>query len=105
MAGEFNDRFEIVFTPTALSVDDNFAEVNDLTITELPNGEVQFRVGKKLQISNVIILDVLGRQVYNLQGSNSIEVYNLSQLSTAAYIAKVKLSNGQVISKKAIKQR
>lgn len=104
-AGVFNDRFEIVFTPSSLSINDNVVDANDLIISELSNGEVQFKVGKKHQISNVVILDILGREIYNLQGSNSTEVYNLSQLSNAAYIAKVTLSNGQVISKKAVKQR
>jgi len=102
--GVFNSRFEIVFTPSALSVDDNLVDANDLIITELSNGDVQFKIDAKLAISNVTILDVLGREVYNLQGSNSIEVYDLSKLSNAAYIAKVTLSNGQVLSKKAIKQ-
>jgi len=54
-------------------------------------------------IFNVEVLDILGRQIYNLQGSNSNEVYDLSILSNTAYIAKVTLSNGQVITKKAVK--
>ena len=101
--GEFNGRFEIVFTPSALSIDDNLVDANDLTITELPNGKVQFNVGKQLMIFNVEVLDILGRQIYNLQGSNSNEVYDLSILSNTTYVAKVTLSNGQVISKKAVK--
>ena len=102
--GIFNDRFEIVFTSTALTVNDNLADTNDLTIRELQNGDVQFKVSKKLHITNVVILDVLGREIYNLKGSNPRELYNLSRMSNTAYIAKVTLSNGQVISKKAIKR-
>jgi len=102
--GEFNNRFEIVFRTDALSVDDNQVDANDLTITELANGDVEIKVSKKLTISNVAIIDILGRQIYNLSGTSSREVYNLSNLSKAAYIAKITLSNGQVISKKAIKQ-
>ncbi len=104
-SGEFNNRFEIVFTPQALSINDNVITANDLIITELNNGEVQIKVSEQYTIQHVEILDVLGRQVYSLTGNNSVEVYNLSKLSNAAYIAKVTLSNGQVISKKAIKQR
>ncbi|WP_179021610.1 lamin tail domain-containing protein [Winogradskyella forsetii] len=104
--GEFNNRFEIVFTPSTLSIDDHFIDANALTIVELPNGDVEFKLNsKKNSISNVEILDALGRRIYNLKGSNATEVYNLSQLSQSAYIAKITLSNGQVISKKAIKQR
>ena len=103
--GEFKDRFEIVFTADVLSIDDNQIDVNELTIIELVNGEVQFKIEGNLTIINVEILDVVGRQVYNLKGNNSTERYNLSRLSKAAYIAKVTLSNGQIISKKAIKQQ
>ncbi|WP_179318875.1 GEVED domain-containing protein [Winogradskyella helgolandensis] len=102
--GEFNDRFEIVFTPTTLSIDDNIVEANEVTITELQNGDVQFKVGNNHTIKHVAIIDVTGRIIYSLQGNDAIEVYHLSKLSQAAYIAKITLSNGQVISKKAIKQ-
>ncbi|WP_439151051.1 hypothetical protein [Winogradskyella sp.] len=103
-AGEFNDRFEIVFRADALSIDDNIIGANELSIIELnDNGDVQFKVGSQFTITKVEILDVLGRQIYNFKGNSSVEVYNLSKLSRAPYVAKVTLSNGQVISKKAIK--
>ena len=103
--GDFNERFEIVFNPQTLSINNNVITANDLIITELNNGEVQIKVSEQYTIQHVEILDVLGRQVYSLTGNSSVEVYNLSKLSNTAYIAKVTLSNGQVISKKAIKQR
>ncbi|WP_296384128.1 hypothetical protein [Winogradskyella sp.] len=104
--GEFNERFEIVFRADALSIYDHSLNSNDLTITELSNGDVQITINStNLIIANVEILDITGRQVYNLIGHSSTEVYELSELSKAPYIAKVRLSNGQVISKKTIKQR
>ncbi|GGW55908.1 ASPM-SPD-2-Hydin domain-containing protein [Winogradskyella epiphytica] len=103
--GEFNDRFEIVFNPISLSIDDPFIDSNAISIIEFPNGDVQFSVAKHHSIKHVEILDVTGRRVYNLKGRSSVEVYDLSNLSQAAYIAKITLSNGQVISKKAVKQR
>lgn len=103
--GEFNERFEIVFRADALSIDDKQLDDNDLSIVEQSNGDVRFSIGKNQTITNVEILDVLGRQIYNLKGNSSVEVYDLSRLSNAAYIAKVTLSNGQVISKKAIKRK
>ncbi len=102
--GEYNNRFEIVFRADALSIDEHQVDANDVTVTELANGAVEIKVDKKLSISNVAILDILGRQIYDLSGTRSREIYNLSNLSKAAYIAKITLSNGQVISKKAIKQ-
>ncbi|WP_179351127.1 choice-of-anchor D domain-containing protein [Winogradskyella vidalii] len=103
--GEFNERFEIVFETNALSIDENLLNANDLTITELQNGHVEFKVGSAYTIKHVAIIDVTGRLIYNLSGNNATEVYDLSRLSQAAYVAKITLSNGQVISKKAIKQR
>lgn len=104
-AGRFDNRFEIVFTPTTLSVDDKLLDPNDLSIVELQNGDVQIKVSSNHTIDKVEIIDMTGRRIYTLKGSKAIEVYDLSNLSKATYIAKVKLSNGQVISKKAIKQR
>ena len=103
--GEFNNRFEIAFRADALAVDDNFIDSNDLTLVELSNGDVKFNIGKNLTINHVEILDLLGRRIYSLQGGHSTEIYDLSQLSKSAYIANVTLSNGQTISKKAIKQK
>ena len=102
--GEFNDRFEIVFQPEALSVNENVLDPNDVTIVELGNGDVKFSVGKNIIIDTVEILDVLGRTIYKLRGQNSTETYNLSQLSQATYIARITLSNGQTFTNKAVKR-
>ncbi|MGJ8591239.1 MAG: T9SS sorting signal type C domain-containing protein [Aquaticitalea sp.] len=102
--GEFNERFEIVFRDTSLSVIENEIPTSGLTIVELPNGEVKFVVGNSLEIKSVEIIDLLGRTLYKLQGNGNTEIYNLSNLSQSAYIAKVTLSNGQVITKRAVKR-
>lgn len=102
--GEFNNRFEIVFRADVLSVNDNQIKPNQLTLIELANGNVEISVNQNIAIKTVEILDITGRQIYNLTGSNSTEAYNLSKLSKAAYIARVTLSNGQTVTKKAIKQ-
>jgi len=105
-AGEYNNRFEIVFRTANLSIEDHLIHANGISITELTNGDVEFKLNSNQNtITNVEILDMLGRRVYNLRGNTTTEVYNLSQLSQSAYIAKITLSNGQVISKKAIKQQ
>lgn len=103
--GEFNNRFEIVFQPEALSVTENEISPNDVSIVELGDGDVKISVGPSLIIKNVEIIDMVGRTIYQLQGHNSVEVYNLSRLSQATYIARITLSNGQIISKKAIKRK
>jgi len=102
--GEFNSRFEIVFKDQALSVIENEITVNELSIIELSNGQVKFSVGSGLNIYSVEIIDMLGRTLYRLKGHSNTEIYELSNLSQAAYIAKVTLSNGQVITKRAVKR-
>ena len=102
--GEFNTRFEIVFSANALSVNDIAADANALKISELQDDQVQFSTSNNLSIKSVRIYDLLGRQLYNLRGNRSIEVYNLSNLSSAVFIAKIELSNGAIITKKAIKK-
>ncbi len=102
--GEFNDRFEIVFQSEALSIGENEIDSNGLTIIELQNGSVKFSVGNNLRIDTIEIIDLLGRTLYNLKGNNSTEIFELSNLSQSAYIAKVRLSNGQTIVKRALKR-
>jgi hypothetical protein len=101
--GEFNNRFEIVFQPEALSINENELSPNDLTIVELGNGDVKFSVGKNMTINAVEIIDMLGRTIYELKGQSNTETYDLSNLSQATYLARVTLSNGQTITKKAMK--
>ncbi|WP_298893223.1 choice-of-anchor D domain-containing protein [uncultured Psychroserpens sp.] len=103
--GEFNSRFEIVFQPEALSVNENDIDPNNFTIVELNDGDVKFSVGNALLIQHVEILDAIGRVIYQLKGNNNVETYNLSRLSQSTYIARVTLSNGQVITKKAVKRK
>ncbi|WP_136482083.1 T9SS sorting signal type C domain-containing protein [Cognatitamlana onchidii] len=100
--GEFNDRFEIVFSEKALSINDKLSQNNSLRIIELNDGFVQFKTSEQLLIKKVSIYDVLGRQLYDLKGNSSSEIYKLENLSNATYIVKVQLSNGSVLTKKIV---
>jgi hypothetical protein len=70
----------------------------------LEDNQVQFTTSDNLNIKAVKIFDLLGRQLYNFKGNNSTETYTLSNLSSTVYIAKVELSNGAIVTKKAIKK-
>ncbi len=102
--GEFNKRFQIAFSDKALSTNAMGLNDNALKIFELANDHVNFKLSDNLKIKSVTIFDLLGRQLYNLKGANSSETYQLSKLKNTVYIAKVELSNGAIITKKAIKQ-
>jgi len=101
--GEFNTRFEIAFK-NGENTSNEEVPIN-LLITELDDGTVRFSVNDKLRIESVQIIDLLGRTLYQLKGNESSETYNLSRVSQAMYIAKVLLSNKQVIFQKAIKRK
>ncbi len=103
--GEFNNRFEVVFTQPSLSISEQLLTSNSLSIIENENDQVTFKLTSDiLTIKNIKIYDVLGRLLYDLKTQNKIETFNLSSLSKTTYIAQVELSNGIVISKKAIKK-
>ncbi|AXP80412.1 hypothetical protein CJ739_1321 [Mariniflexile rhizosphaerae] len=102
--GEFNNRFEIAFSDQALTIEDALLSNNSLRIIELENGYVQFTTSNNLSIKAVSIHDLLGRQLYHFTGGSTSETYKLSNLNNSVYIAKVELSSGRVISKKAFKK-
>ena len=103
--GEFNDRFEIVFTETALSIGDVNIDKNTLQIIELQNGDVQFKVSSPYEMKSIEIIDLLGRTLYKLGAQGNSQTFSLSNLSQATYLAKVELTNGYVITKKALKRK
>jgi hypothetical protein len=102
--GEFNERFEIVFNQDALSLGDQTITNNDLSIIELRNGDLQFKLSGNLAMLSIQIIDLQGRILYDLKTEGNSKAYNLSNISLAPYLAKVTLSNGATITKKAIKR-
>ena len=102
--GEFNARFEILFMEETLATVRQDIDTKELSIIELSDGRVRFSVGHDLTIQHIEILDQLGRRLYQLKGNSGIQIHELSKLSQATYLAQVTLSNGQVITKKAIKR-
>ncbi|HEY5686942.1 MAG TPA: hypothetical protein VIS27_01405, partial [Yeosuana sp.] len=102
--GEFTNRFEIVFNAQALSADTFDLNANTVQIIQLDDNHVTFKASGNLNIKTVTIYDLLGRQLYQLEGSHNEETYNLSNLQHSVFIAKVALSNGALVTKKAIKK-
>ncbi len=101
--GEFNNRFQIGFNAQALSNDEFEIAADQLSIVELENDNIQFKISNNSTIKSVSIFDLLGRQLYSLKGQNSTETYRFSNLNSSIFIAKVELSNGLIITKKAVK--
>ncbi|GAB1856961.1 hypothetical protein MHTCC0001_17970 [Flavobacteriaceae bacterium MHTCC 0001] len=99
--GEFNNRFEIVFSANTLS-NDAIALKNALNIAQLDSENIQFSSDRS-SIKNIAIFDALGRTLYTLTADSNSETFNLSKLKSAVYIATVELANGATVSKKFIK--
>ncbi|WP_370214713.1 IPT/TIG domain-containing protein [Mesoflavibacter profundi] len=102
--GEFNNRFEIVFTNPALSVDEFTLNNENTSIISLPNDEIKVTAPKHLKIKNVTIYDALGRKIIKLKGQENTETYQLNNISQAVYLAEIELSNKQIVTKKFIKK-
>ncbi len=102
--GEFNDRFEIVFNSEALSLESSKIKDKTLSIIERQNGDVQFKLTGNQTMKSIQIIDLQGKTVYNFKTNSNSETYNVSNISQTAYIAKVELSDGYVITKKAVKR-
>ena len=102
--GEFNNRFEIAFTNKALSVNDVQLNTKAFKIVELQDDLVQFNTNNNLTIKTVNVYDLLGRALYQFKGENTSETYRLSNLNNTVYIAKVTLSDGTLVTKKAVKK-
>jgi hypothetical protein len=102
--GEFNNRFEIVFSAQALSTDALTMDQSDLKIIELNNDFIQFSVPSTLSIKKINVFDLLGKHVVDFKGNSSNEKHHFYNLNTALYIAEVTLNNGDIITKKFIKK-
>ena len=102
--GEFNNRFEIVFTNPALSIDEFTLNNENTSIISLPNDEIKVTAPKHLKIKNVTIYDALGRKIIKLKGQENTETYQLNNISQAVYLAEIELSNKQIVTKKFIKK-
>lgn len=101
--GEFNERFEIAFSAAALSNDEFSLNVNAIKIVQLDDNNVQFTT-ETSTFKSIVVFDLLGRALYDLNGQDNDETYNLSTLKGSVYIANIELANGATISKKFIKR-
>jgi hypothetical protein len=103
---EFTDRFTIVFKEDSTLGVEDILETNESTlqITELDNDQVNFKTETSQTIESIIIYDIYGRKIYQFEGQSNSETFTLSNVKNAIYIARVQLSNGALITKKAVKQ-
>ncbi|RAJ12148.1 LamG-like jellyroll fold domain-containing protein [Olleya aquimaris] len=104
-AGEYNDRFDLVFqNKSAVLGVDNFETDNSL-IYYSTSQETLFVKGLKTEAKVVKLYNALGQEVYNNVSITNQQLENglkFSNLSTGLYIVSIKTENNQTIDKKII---
>ena len=103
--GVFENRFEIVFTNNLLNVEDLSQTETTFSIIEKEDDNVEFSISDaSLTIETIDIFDLQGRHVLSFEGNSNTEVVNMSSFSSSIFISKLKLSNGNSMTKKGIKK-
>ena len=99
-AGNYPNRFVLRYTNETLGGDDLIADESNLWVISSDGLSVK---STKNEIQSVRVFDVLGRHLAYYPNVNGYEVpLNTIQKNNAGLIIQVTLSNGSVISKKAI---
>lgn len=102
-AGEFNNRFELLFTRETLSVVDAPQQI-PLQFKQTTNNQLLVSSQNNELINNIKLYDQLGRLVAQQQPKQTQGQVPIQHLKSAIYIAYVEMANGQTVSKKILKR-
>lgn len=102
-AGEFNNRFQIVFKNQTLSTSNLETSKTNLEIVVLNTGYVQFSTNDNSVIKNIKIYNALGQYLFDIKANSALKTFNFTNHKSSIYFAKVTLANNRVITKKFIK--
>lgn len=99
--GVFNSRFIVRYTSSALANED-FDSLNNNVVVSTQNSDISIKSYTEL-MSSAIVYDILGRELArkNNVNANDITFVNVSAVNQALII-KIKLENGQVVTRKII---
>jgi len=99
--GTFNSRFEIVYNPESLGVNDPSFDPNSIVIYK-KSKEIFVNAGL-LSINELKVFDIQGRLIYHDKNINSSEavIKNLPQ-GEQVLVVQVKTAEGNIISKKIV---
>ena len=103
-AGNYTDRFEVVFVEANTLSTDEFAENNFNVIQNNNTSELVVLNPKKLDIENIKLYDVSGKIIFNeiVKNNNERLSYSTKNLSDGVYLAQTTLSNNNTTTKKVI---
>jgi len=100
--GTFNDRFEIRYTDSVLSVESPLADENVFVVYS-HNG--QLVVNAAVKMASVAVYDILGREIYH-SGAINANDFKITPLNmkNQVLLLKAVLENGIVVGKKVIQE-
>ncbi|MBB3124928.1 hypothetical protein FHS04_002455 [Mesoflavibacter sabulilitoris] len=103
-AGNYTDRFEVVFVEANTLSTDEFAENNFNVIQNNNTSELIVLNPKKLDIENIKLYDVSGKIIFNkiIKNNNERLSYSTKNLSDGVYLVQTTLSNSNTTTKKVI---
>jgi PKD repeat protein len=101
-AGEFNNRFEIVFKNQTLSTRDLEISNTNIEVIVLNTGYVQFSTNDNSVIKNIKIYNALGQRIFDIKTNSTIKTYNFTNQKASIYFAKVTLANEKELTKKFV---
>ncbi len=101
--GNFNTRFELVFSRNALSVNDNVLTSDDLIIANQDINNFKVKMANGATITNFKAFDVVGKLIIDMDTNSSNFTVNNNLKQGTVLFVKATLENGQVLSKKFIK--
>ncbi|MBU2940929.1 T9SS type A sorting domain-containing protein [Lacinutrix sp. C3R15] len=103
-SGEFNSRFEILFTSETLSTNTNVLQ-DQLSIIQLNNAEIICKVDQGNTINSVEVYNTLGQLTNTTTTKAAATVtINSSALAVGTYLVKVLVNNKTLITKKLVKR-
>lgn len=101
-AGEFNDRFEIVYKPTQSSVSEPTDIVKNLINYSKVDNRIQITSSMR-RISEVEVFDLSGRPLYKNSNIQSKEFnFNIKRFDRQIIIVTVKTENGEYSTRKFV---
>lgn len=99
--GTFNDRFVLRYTTTALSNQD-FESIDSSVFVSANDGQINIKSINE-SLSEVSVYDVLGREIIKKTNIASSDlILNNITATNQALIVKIKLENGEVVTRKVV---
>jgi hypothetical protein len=101
--GEYNNRFEILFSRTALATDNEIVDSNDLIVSNHNDSQIKVKMLSKEIITEFKAFDVVGKLVIDMKPNSNNFLIDTDLKQGQVLFIKAVLKNGQTLKTKFIK--